>query len=1088
MKNNDRNISGKTGGRVLRHAAALAIPLLCAAATVHAEYEGYTSVTVTDNYRTFVTNNIKFVSSTASRTAYPIATQPMYWLDCTDTSTWTIGNNNAVTKIPSKSASDRYLTATSSEIIAGNYPYSLWYNKKANANLRAPVLTDSDGVLKGPYLDFGQVREDKKAVLFFDPVGEGDAKTNRLYGVGTIIGVYKSHDGGGTLLGGKWWNRRSAYTASTYGTNSFERLVYPALANEPVANGTFWSGTQRGRAPAARWSCEWEVDALSPTSLVYADGICGNPEDADGWRSVGGIAVAELMIFGEILPEADVEKVIAYLEKKWLGRASRGCDGNANISWLEINGVNPGESITAAGVYPTTGVDVPVEVSAGDTLTVGRLTGGRAAPSRGHRLVKTGDGVLKLEDASTFGGVVDIREGSLALGGRQAPSFDELPKRMWLHIDPSDLSTVTLDGDDLVSSIANSGGAATAQSITAASQTTASARPALVRDCPAAGLNLIDFKTRNSDHLKLDANIYLQTLVLVIDSSTYTCASFMNRFFRMRSKYNYVYDRWNDIAQCGFFLNEGQYMSDRVADIKPLEFGHAWVNGRKVNTATETYETPGFNIVALRVPTGPSEFIGGISAEVCGGMRIGEIMGWNYALTEEQIRDVQAYLSEKWLKRPLGGYAPSVVTDAPDLQTVVASAGTSISVPEGQTAIIGTLAASGTVEKVGGGMLLVRNDVDTATRLVLREGTVGRADPPDVATNCELAKGASLHLDPSNSNLVRTVVHGGTNFIWSILDPSGSVSAYNQFTTWDLSSVPVEDGSSCNGLRTVNFGPMHCGYSTSGMRMILTRNMANVRSVYFILGSQEGGGNPIGYKTDQGNVSYGSIPWFQKDFSRGVTEGGDESLKTKALWAGNACEAVRNGEVWIDGVKKERVSDYIPNGAYELVELHTTAGCQFNALGNGFSNYVRGGLRLGEIVAYERELTEREKVATRNYLLKKWRGKTDGELAALPAAPAKAPMSYALDRIVVDGAALPVSHGDAVIAITGSVAVDVANMPMDGSEVAVLTAGAINGLVNLRTAALTGQPIPEGYKLRCAFRDGTLYAKVISTGFTVSIR
>ena len=44
----------------------------------HAEYEGYSSVTVTDNYRTFITNNVKFVSSTASMANYPIATQPMY--------------------------------------------------------------------------------------------------------------------------------------------------------------------------------------------------------------------------------------------------------------------------------------------------------------------------------------------------------------------------------------------------------------------------------------------------------------------------------------------------------------------------------------------------------------------------------------------------------------------------------------------------------------------------------------------------------------------------------------------------------------------------------------------------------------------------------------------------------------------------------------------------------------------------------------------------------------------------------------------------------------------------------------------------
>ena len=1068
--------------------AALAVSLAFAA-----DYSGYSQISVTDNYRTFITNNVKFVSSTASMVNYPIATQPMYWLDCKDSASWTVGSGNAVTKIPSKSSGDRYLTANFSEVVAENYSYRLWYNKKANGNLRAPVLTDSDGTLKGPYLDFGQVYEDKKAALFFDPVGDGDVKTNRLYGVGTIVGVYKSHAGGGNLLGGKWWARRSGSAASACGTNTFENLVRPVLANSAVANGTFWSGSQRGRAPAARWSCGWEVIALNPTSPVYTDGICGNPEDPDDWRSVGGIAVAELMIFGEVLSETDVEKLIAHLERKWLGRTSRGCDGNANLSWLEIEGVTSGESISATGVYPAQGVDVPVEVAASDMLTVGRLTGGRSWASRGHRLVKTGGGALKIEDAATFGGAVDVREGSLVLGGRQTPSFAELPSRMWLHLDPSDLSSVTTDGEGLVSSVANSGGSASAQSITAASQSTAAARPELAQNCPSAGLNLLDFKSGNTKYLELNSNIYLQTLVLVVDSSTYTGASFMNRFFQMRSSTTsgqtvYSYDRWNDIVKSGFFMNANQYIADRVSDIKPFDYGQAWVNGRKVNTASESYETPGFNIVALRVPAAPSRFIGGISASVCGGMRIGEIMGWDYALTEDQIRDVQAYLSEKWLKRPLGGYSPSVVTSIPDVQFVVAAAGTSISVPEGQTAIVGTLTASGVVEKVGAGTLSLCNGVDTAAQLVVREGAVVRAEQPDVATNCELAKGASLHFDPSDSNLVRTSAYNGTNFVWSLLDSSGSVSARNEFETWDMHNLPVDDNSSCNGLHTINFGPMVCGYSsTFGMRMSLTRNMTNVRSVYFVLGSQEGGGNPLGYKTGSSNLGYGSIPWYQKDFSRGVSD--DDSLKTWALWGGNTCDAVQNGEMWIDGVRKDHVSDYVPNGSYELVELHTAAGCQFNAIGNGYANYVHGGFCLGEIVVYERPLTEREKVATRNYLLKKWFGKSDSELAPLPAKPAVQPLACSVGKVVIDADAAVVQMSGMSVSFPANVEVEARNLPMDGTPVSVLSAALFSDIRNLKRASINGLNLPTGRRVCFEIADSVLTARLgFDPGFTVIIK
>ena len=148
--------------RVIFSAAAVIVAMTA----LSADYSGYNQITVTDNYRTFVTNNIKLVSSTASVANYPIATQPMYWLDCKDSSMWTVGADNAVTKIPSKSSGDRYLTANLSEVVDGNYPYNLWYRKKANGNLRAPVLMDPDGILKGPYLDFGQVYEDKKGCTF----------------------------------------------------------------------------------------------------------------------------------------------------------------------------------------------------------------------------------------------------------------------------------------------------------------------------------------------------------------------------------------------------------------------------------------------------------------------------------------------------------------------------------------------------------------------------------------------------------------------------------------------------------------------------------------------------------------------------------------------------------------------------------------------------------------------------------------------------------------------------------------------------------------------------------------------------------
>jgi autotransporter-associated beta strand protein len=59
-------------------------------------------------------------------------------------------------------------------------------------------------------------------------------------------------------------------------------------------------------------------------------------------------------------------------------------------------------------------------------------------------------------------------------------------------------------------------------------------------------------------------------------------------------------------------------------------------------------------------------------------------------------------------------------------------------------------------------------------------------------------------------------------------------------------------------------------------------------------------------------------------------------------------------------------------------------------------------MAMAELIVYERELTEREKVATRNYLLMKWFGKNDGELDPVPDAVER---TLELPVLSVDGAA-----------------------------------------------------------------------------------
>jgi hypothetical protein len=553
-----------------------------------------------------------------------------------------------------------------------------------------------------------------------------------------------------------------------------------------------------------------------------------------------------------------------------------------------------------------------------------------------------------------------------------------------------------------------------------------------------------------------------------------------------------TYDQWNGINAL-FFPQTLTDVDAKYNSFQPLVHGSAWANGRKLVHETEAYETPGLNVIALRVPAAGIHGLGGYSESNCGGLRIGEVLGWNGELSETQISDAQAYLMNKWLKRTAPGYRPEVDRNVAEIQTVEAATGTAIHVPEGETATVRRLSTEGRVVKTGAGTLRIKESDNTALNLVVAEGTVTQADDADVESNQEIAAEPSLHFDPSAEWSVRKRTYNGTNFVWTLMDSRGLVSATEMMQDWELDKRPFIDDEKCNGLATVNFGPMICGFnSDEGAYLKLSRNITNVRSVYFILGSQEGGGNPLGCHSTFmtlgcGPDGAGELGGRRLDFHRGYTDGND-ALKTMELF-NSAAPAVKAGELYIDGVKKN-VSEYIPNGSYELVELHLPAGCQFNAIGNGFESYVHGGFRLGEIIVFERELTERERTATRNFLLKKWRGKTDDELAALPEKPVAAPIGYAFAELSADFLSGGRDIPDAVIGIPSGVKINIKNLPelAEGQMTLILSAAGFEGANNLRSAVFTGETIPNGGKISLRIINNSLYAKYVSRSLNIIIR
>jgi hypothetical protein len=91
---------------------------------------------------------------------------------------------------------------------------------------------------------------------------------------------------------------------------------------------------------------------------------------------------------------------------------------------------------------------------------------------------------------------------------------------------------------------------------------------------------------------------------------------------------------------------------------------------------------------------------------------------------------------------------------------------------------------------------------------------------------------------------------------------------------------------------------------------------------------------------------------------------------------------VRLGKAYTDGnLIKVTLENYLPKEGFQLTEFYPLAASHISAIACDRGT-LGGNVRYAEIILYERELSEREKVATRNYLTKKWF--PDRELAPLP--------------------------------------------------------------------------------------------------------
>ena len=404
-----------------------------------------------------------------------------------------------------------------------------------------------------------------------------------------------------------------------------------------------------------------------------------------------------------------------------------------------------------------------------------------------------------------------------------------------------------------------------------------------------------------------------------------------------------------------------------------------WVDGIR-HDHTTGYPQPGWQVVAI---SGPGSQVGAVGAGAHyyyagGAMCLAEIVMYARPVSEQEILDASAYLRNKWLGIETPGYGKTNARAAvADMQRLSVDADSAIDVAAGTTVRIGAMSGGGSLAKTGAGTLEIADEGEA--NICLAEGVVKTVAAAEPATFKTMANDPAAHFDASDGHTLITKNVEGRKQIWMWYDKTGRNCAY-QNAAASGNQPWLNETDTLNGLPVVDFGAKGCWrYLKFGLPV------DGIKAAFVVWGSQNGGGTLLG-SCDLPGWENAQIDDFRRLTSASAAD--------LILNENNTSQHVWGGEIYLNGTKTHFRQAY-PSGGWDLVEIYPLGAGHASALAFSRSGEVTGGQRLAEVILYERELTEREKIATRNYLMQKWFGRADEQLTPLPDAPAVKPVKIA---------------------------------------------------------------------------------------------
>jgi autotransporter-associated beta strand protein len=255
------------------------------------------------------------------------------------------------------------------------------------------------------------------------------------------------------------------------------------------------------------------------------------------------------------------------------------------------------------------------------------------------------------------------------------------------------------------------------------------------------------------------------------------------------------------------------------------------------------------------------------------------------------------------------------------------------------------------------GVLKIPGQRNHLASIKLESGTLAVA--PKTVTR-QPAANPAFHVDAS---VAATLTRNG-NEVTEWADVSG-----NGWVAKAPGTKPILMTNALNGLPVIDFGTWGGGQYMWWYLNNVQRSITTIRTSFIVIGSQNGGAHLLSDPTTD-------------HFHRGTGINGDYSPQNasgKILGVGGVngnqdwSGSFNTGDVklYVDGVPANVEDSF--NGGYQLISCSTTVSGTAGAFANDRNFGGRqGGQRLAEVIIYDRELSEHERIQTEEYLTAKW--------------------------------------------------------------------------------------------------------------------